>query len=70
MGEFPTLKQENFARDIAVALNIELPSMRTKQAYSNFINEHINEFKRSKQRYGYVDEDMASAFGNCLEDIL
>lgn len=69
MGEFATAKQESFAMDIANALNIPLPSVRTKIAYSQFISEHINEFKRQKQRYDFIDEDMGHTYGSCLEDI-
>ena len=51
MTEFPTQKQENFARQIAETLEIDLPRERTKEAYSIFISQKINLFKREKQRY-------------------
>lgn len=51
MAEFPTQKQEDYAKKIANTLGLELPSMRTKQAYSHFISENVNAFKREQQRY-------------------
>ncbi len=64
MGEFPTQKQENFAKDIADALGIDLPKMRTKQAYSHFINENINAFKREQQSFSVSDLDDADYWDN------
>lgn len=51
MAEFPTQKQEDYAKKIARTLGIDLPSMRTKQAYSQFISENVNAFKREQQRF-------------------
>ena len=67
--EKPSEKQVSFATDIANSLNLCLPSELTKQAYSQFISENVNAFKRAKQRY-YADEDMALIYGSCLEDIM
>ena len=58
MGEFPTPKQEDYAKKIAGTLGIDLPSMRTKQAYSQFISENVNAFKREQQRWRVSSDDL------------
>lgn len=55
MSELPTQKQEDFARAINDTLGVSLPSMRTKQAYSQYISENINAYKRKKQRWEGID---------------
>lgn len=51
MGEFPTIKQEELAKIIAKELGIDLPGMKTKEAYSQFISANMNAYKRERQRY-------------------
>lgn len=71
IDEKATEKQVKYATDIANTLKIQLPREYTKQAYSQFINENVDAFKRAKQRYyDGVDGDMAWIYGNCLEDIM
>lgn len=53
MGE-PTQKQEEYAKQIAKKLGIELPSERTKEQYGYFISRHVNSYKREMQKYGEV----------------
>ena len=55
MSEFPTQKQEDFARAIEDTLGVPLPSMRTKLAYSQYISENINAYKREKQKWYDID---------------
>ena len=52
MGDFPTLKQEEYAQEIAKTLGIELPEEKTKVQYGYFIRRHVNSYKRAIQRYG------------------
>lgn len=52
MAEFPTQKQENYAKKIASTLGIALPGIRSKQAYSQFINDNVNAYKREQQKWG------------------
>lgn len=59
MGEFPTQKQEDYAKNIAQTLKIDLPGMKTKQAYSQFISENVNAYKRERQRWCASSEDLA-----------
>lgn len=54
MGEFPTQKQEEYAKQISKKLGIELPSERTKVQYGYFISRHVNTYKREMQKYGEV----------------
>ena len=71
IDEKATEKQVSYATDIANRLNLQLPSEYTKQAYSQFISDNVDAFKRAKQSYyADVDEDMALVYGSCLEDIL
>lgn len=57
MSEFPTQKQEDYAKAIAQTLHIDLPKMRTKEAYSRFISNNVNKYKREKQTYLDEQED-------------
>ena len=56
MGEFPTQKQEDFARAIEDTLGVPLPIMRTKQSYSQYISENINAYRRERQRRHSFDD--------------
>lgn len=42
----PSYKQANFAAKISEKLGIQLPAENTKQAYSNFISEHMDEYNK------------------------
>ena len=73
IDEKATEKQVKYATDISNKLKIQLPSELTKQAYSQFINENVEAFKKAKatQRYHVgIDEDTGWTLGNCLEDII
>lgn len=41
-----TVKQINFAKDIAEWFGVELPKERTKEAYSAFLNKYAEDYKR------------------------
>jgi hypothetical protein len=56
MSEFPTQKQEDFARAIHEATGVPLPAMRTKQVYSLYISSYINAFKRERQKWHGIDD--------------
>lgn len=53
----PTEKQYEYALKISEELEIDLPKIFTKSAYSDFINLYQNEYKRSTQRYKEEEED-------------
>lgn len=55
MSEFPTQKQEDFARAIEDTIGVSLPSMRTKQAYSQYISKNINAYKNERQKQHDID---------------
>lgn len=55
MSEFPTQKQEDFAKAIEDTIGISLPSMKTKQAYLQYISENINAYKRERQKRYDID---------------
>jgi len=42
-----TVKQINFAKDIAEYFGLELPKERTKKAYSEFLDKYADEYKQS-----------------------
>lgn len=42
----PTLKQIEFAKDIAYTLKIDLPEKKTKASYGKFISQHITEYQK------------------------
>lgn len=50
------LKQEDLVRAIEDTIGVPLPTMRTKQAYSQYISENINAYKREKQRWHGIDD--------------
>ena len=54
----PTKAQEDYAKSISVALKIPLPSMKTKQAYHEFISMYAETFKKAPAAY-VVNGDMA-----------
>ena len=56
MSVFPTQKQEDFARAIEDTTGVPLPTMRTKQTYSKYINENINAYKRERQKWHSIDD--------------
>ena len=56
MGEFPTQRQEDFARAIEDTTGVPLPDVKTKQAYSRYISENINAYKRERQRWHEIDD--------------
>ena len=73
IDEKATEKQMSYATAIANKLKIQLPRKNTKQAYSQFINENVDAFKRAKAKQRYhigIDEDTGWTLGNCLEDIM
>lgn len=73
INEKPTRKQISYAKDIANRLKIRLPRELTKQAYSQFISDNVNAFKKTKaeqRHYLGIDEDDGWAYGSCLEDIM
>ena len=45
LNEPPTDKQVRFANAIAELLEIELPELKTKIAYSEFISKNIDEYR-------------------------
>ena len=42
-----TAKQISFAKDIAEWFGVDLPEERTKEAYSEFLNQYVDDYKRS-----------------------
>lgn len=56
MSEFPTQRQENFARVINKATGVPLPGMKTKQAYLQYISGYINTFKPKGQKWKGIDD--------------
>ena len=53
----PTEKQRDYARDIAMWLEIPLPKEKTKRAYADFISKNVDEFKRVKMANYFADTD-------------
>ena len=53
MSEKPTERQKDFATAIAEVCGDDLPDEYTKEAYSEWIDEHIDEFYtlRNQDRY-------------------
>ena len=45
LNEPPTDKQVQFAQEIADLLELELPKLKTKITYSEFISENIDEYR-------------------------
>ncbi len=60
MGEFPTQKQERFAQLIANTLGIDLPNIKTKQSYWQFIRENKDIFQTKMNQYDEEDMYMVS----------
>lgn len=58
MAEFPTQKQEYFAKEIADTLDIDLPKMKTKESYWKFINNNLTAYRAVKTQYNFCEEDM------------
>lgn len=57
MGEFPTQKQENFAKKISSILDIDLPRIKTKESYSRFISDNVEDLRREQR---HMDEDFST----------
>lgn len=57
-----TVKQKKYAQQIAQALNVDLPESNTKQAYQDFIKEHVEEYNQNQSvPVHYTDEQIARA---------
>ena len=56
MNEFPTQKQKDFARAIEDTIGTPLPTIKTKQTYSQYISENINAYKRERQKWHDIDD--------------
>lgn len=56
-NDSPSEKQYDYAKAIADELEIELPPVFTKQAYSDFISHYQTEYKLSLQKYHIEDEE-------------
>lgn len=55
-------KQEKYAQQIAQTLHIDLPQSNTKQAYQDFIREHVEEYNQNRKvPVHYTDEQIARA---------
>lgn len=55
-------KQEKYAQQIAQTLHIDLPQSNTKQAYQEFIKEHVEEYNQNRKvPVHYTDEQIARA---------
>ena len=50
-SEPPTERQHNYALLISEKLEIPLPTEFTKRAYSDFINDNANRYKKVLQEY-------------------
>lgn len=55
-SEKPTAKQINFAKDISRKLDIPLPIIKTKAAYTEYISKHAKKLK-SDRSVGYCDDN-------------
>lgn len=55
-SDAPTEKQYDYAKAISEELEMPLPSIFTKKAYSEYISHYQNEYKVSLQRY-HLEED-------------
>ena len=51
----PTEKQVKYANDIAKTLGIDLPNIKTKESYWQFISDNVDAYKK-EQRYIMADE--------------
>lgn len=52
LNEPPTEKQAQFANAIAELLEIELPELKTKITYSDFISENIDAYRELNSELG------------------
>lgn len=51
-----TAKQINFAKDIAKWFGVNLPAERTKEAYSEFLNQYADDYKKSMREESIYHE--------------
>ena len=56
-NDAPTEKQYDYALAISEELEIDLPSIFTKEAYSDFISTFEHDYKMSMQSYHLEGED-------------
>ena len=56
-SEAPTEKQYDYAQAISEELEIPLPEIFSKKAYSEYINHYQNAYKVSLQKYHIEEED-------------
>ena len=65
----PTEKQTDYVTAICEVLGLDLPDKETKEAYSDFIDEHEKEFRqeRYKQRYVYSEDTYNLEHSNVLK---
>ncbi len=62
VGDPVSAKQEKYAQQIAQTLHIDLPQSNTKQAYQDFIREHVEEYNQNRKvPVHYTDEQIARA---------
>ena len=62
VGDPVSAKQEKYAQQIAQTLHIDLPQSNTKQAYQDFIKEHVEEYNQNRSvPVHYTDEQIARA---------
>ena len=62
VGDPVSAKQEKYAQQIAQTLHIDLPQSNTKQAYQDFIREHVKEYNQNRKvPVHYTDEQIARA---------
>ncbi|MCI5805053.1 MAG: DUF3991 domain-containing protein, partial [Clostridium sp.] len=55
-------KQKKYANQIAQTLHVDLPQSNTKQAYQEFIKEHVEEYNQNRKvPVHYTDEQIARA---------
>lgn len=51
-----TVKQINFAKDIAEWFGVDLPGERTKEAYSEFLNQYADAYRNSMREEAIYHE--------------
>ena len=51
-----TVKQIDFAKDIAEWFGVELPEEMTKEAYSKFLNQYADDYKKSMREEAIYHE--------------
>lgn len=64
----PTEKQTDYVTAICETLGLDLPDEETKEAYSDFIDEHEKEFRQEqyRQRYVYSEDTYNLEHSNVL----